>query len=1503
MCVRSSETFHQLAARILSALLDGVLHAALLLVNQAMSAFSFGSAPKLPSWASGRSVKTEAPTDAGNPSANDAADGGTGARGPTAEGGVASRAKPGSTTAQGTVVPATLKAGEYTVRVHVLEGQRFVSESGTINALVEVGIDGVGTAGSVQTLPVAKSAVMPVWDQELIFGLECSAKEANNAQISIAVYDVLGPTSLLGFNRLIGRWHVELAHVYAHEGHEIYKDWIALELLEEGIGARGLLKLTVQVLGDGDVPREHAAGDDGVDAATAMHRLAAAVREPWCLVARVHRAHNIVKTDLTGHADPFVELRRGGETVRTSTIKSTPSPVWEQQIELPFVEPTPLQEAQLSLNDHDSLNMLHGNDVIGTQTIELDKLAVGTREPPEDAEPRWVHLYGAQQGVEGEIAAAMNEGRMEGYHYRGSLLVTIWKRRGAGGEQDTRTRSDVLPLAGDLKRQKGKVSVRRGSTPGSSLSAPPGVNRLLAPLRPKSRRLLNVPKHLKRSAAPLTQPPPDAKYELRVWLLKAVEVAVDSNASVEVEIGGHALEFHAKDPSRGMATWREKQRLTAELPSEPAALPDVCVYVRRKLGAFENTAERAAAAMGFDKGEAPRTTERVGCARLPAAALIKACEEHRAAHPEWVPLRWLLLLRDHSIDEIHSELAAYVQIGIELGRVDALAKVAFNDVPQPKMQARLLVGRFYLGRSLPPPQPNPHERLSGLLSLRSADEVDPFAVMHCHGGHVRSSTKQKTRNPRWYEEHSTLVQLPKKDHLAPLILLTVHDYALFGTHNSTVAHAFLNVPDVRVRSLEALDTALPEWVPLSSMNGEPLDEDAGVLMTVALVPMDEAPSPPRPVRIALDAVPVVVELIVFGCRHLRPMGGLGMSMRATYVEADLGDQATRAATRHARKQPANPTFVEVLNIRSKLAKPAILAPRLNLRVRSARPGPLEDALVGVAYIDLGSRLPWVDAGANGAAEAGADADAPPPKLDTRGLIAWLTKLRDLRDRLFGRDAHDEPPSALAGRALETLALGIMPTAPAEGGAGRAGRPPRLASCDGTEQLTASNTKLIVDKKEPKGLGRLQKSIDLTTSVLGEPPRKGKLRKPEPSYSYAVLDGSDGGYVPVPDEIRREYLVGRESFAEPLEAQLPRALFERWDLSALAAPSVFGTSSHTHREKVGVCKGILRVYERDPTAEDEETDETPSESESDAEEGQELDEEQAERAIAAAAVRATRRSRRSAVVRVRRERSMEERRTEMRELATITPLIHRALRAREVVVRVYVLSAQDLLPADSDGLADPYVVVSLGDDKVGSADWREENTREPHFFRCFELTASLPGDSQLMIMIYDWDLLSIGGAQLMGSCARAHRAHRAPPAPRARAPRPPTSRPPRPRAARARAQDDHRHRGPADERRVAAGAQEADRAALAAVRTPPASRPRPGRPGRAARRGAEPGALPRRAPAPRLRPGRRAAATPATTRACTAAPSTCGWTCSTRARRRACRRSTSRRPLPSRLSCG
>ncbi|CAM9619621.1 unnamed protein product [Lampetra fluviatilis] len=78
----------------------------------------------------------------------------------------------------------------------------------------------------------------------------------------------------------------------------------------------------------------------------------------------------------------------------------------------------------------------------------------------------------------------------------------------------------------------------------------------------------------------------------------------------------------------------------------------------------------------------------------------------------------------------------------------------------------------------------------------------------------------------------------------------------------------------------------------------------------------------------------------------------------------------------------------------------------------------------------------------------------------------------------------------------------------------------------------------------------------------------------------------------------------------------------------------------------------------------------------------------------------------------------------------------------VLVRVYIVRATDLHPADINGKADPYIVIKLGKTEVKDNENYISKQLNPIFGKSFDIEATFPMESMLTVQVMDWDLVGM-----------------------------------------------------------------------------------------------------------------------------------------------------------------
>ncbi|KAA6359794.1 MAG: hypothetical protein EZS28_044679, partial [Streblomastix strix] len=98
----------------------------------------------------------------------------------------------------------------------------------------------------------------------------------------------------------------------------------------------------------------------------------------------------------------------------------------------------------------------------------------------------------------------------------------------------------------------------------------------------------------------------------------------------------------------------------------------------------------------------------------------------------------------------------------------------------------------------------------------------------------------------------------------------------------------------------------------------------------------------------------------------------------------------------------------------------------------------------------------------------------------------------------------------------------------------------------------------------------------------------------------------------------------------------------------------------------------------------------------------------------------------------------------------TALLREIYAPKPYVIRTYIIRGRQLVAKDINGKADPFIKFSNGQgaqNQVDCRDDRKKGTLKPDFYKCYEVPATIPGNSDLNIEIYDYD--AVGSSELIG----------------------------------------------------------------------------------------------------------------------------------------------------------
>ncbi|OQR80945.1 myoferlin-like protein [Achlya hypogyna] len=460
--------------------------------------------------------------------------------------------------------------------------------------------------------------------------------------------------------------------------------------------------------------------------------------------------------------------------------------------------------------------------------------------------------------------------------------------------------------------------------------------RLLLSFRVESdvKNTLDVP-HT-RNLLTKTPTPPTKTYCLRAFVISGSEVpgltskmhwGSYSKMSVRVTCGNATLWFNRVANTKGMCSWNQfMQAPSLELPSDLTQCPDVFVYI-------------VAGTMGPD-------SRNICYARFKAADVL-------LSSPDAVPPpKWIKMVED----EVLNELQDYQHAGNLLLRL-GLAETTSKEVPEswkevssttmPSASYCLLVHLFQ-GRGLPAADSN------GLL--------DPYVAVTCSGVGFKSSRKNRTRDPMYYETMAFDVTVPVDRAHQPRVAFQVYDWDRWDPDDYVGG---VSIPLQDVAMLSAADyeagykVPVPEWFPLGLQS--PGDVEGELLLSCTLVAKeypDQEITPPASIRPKMQEK--FLEIICVGMRQLTPAGFVPLHM--PFLQFEIGEVSStnrpKLTAPSAKPSPHDPNYLERIVIPLAVPEDARYAPRLNLSVYDTLLGGFHKPLLGTASIDLATKLPF-----------------------------------------------------------------------------------------------------------------------------------------------------------------------------------------------------------------------------------------------------------------------------------------------------------------------------------------------------------------------------------------------------------------------------------------------------------------------------------------------------------------------------------------------------------------
>uniref|UniRef100_G3P0D3 Fer-1 like family member 6 n=1 Tax=Gasterosteus aculeatus aculeatus TaxID=481459 RepID=G3P0D3_GASAC len=354
------------------------------------------------------------------------------------------------------------------ISINITEARQLVGENIDPSVLVEIGDEKKQTS-------VKEGTNAPFYNEYFVFEFFAYKEVFFDKVIKLTV---MHSKMLRSFS--VGSFKVDVWTVYRQPGHQFTNKWAMLTNPGDiSTGVKGYVKCDISVSAKGDAVKP---GPKASDAEEQIEKNLLVPEgfpseRPWArFFVKVYRAEglprnnssimaNVTKAfigDNTALIDPYVEVsffKQG----RTSTQKSTAEPAWNEQIVFTEMFPPLCQRLKIQVWDEGSM----GDVAIGTHYFDLRRISNeqdGDRGFLPTFGPAWINLYGSvRNGSIGDDTVELNEGIGEGVSYRGRVYMELAVEILSGGSGSESKLSRMVKPLKDAKAGKG--GGKDGKTP------------------------------------------------------------------------------------------------------------------------------------------------------------------------------------------------------------------------------------------------------------------------------------------------------------------------------------------------------------------------------------------------------------------------------------------------------------------------------------------------------------------------------------------------------------------------------------------------------------------------------------------------------------------------------------------------------------------------------------------------------------------------------------------------------------------------------------------------------------------------------------------------------------------------------------------------------------------------------------------------------------------------------------------------------------------------------
>uniref|UniRef100_G1NMW1 Otoferlin n=1 Tax=Meleagris gallopavo TaxID=9103 RepID=G1NMW1_MELGA len=328
--------------------------------------------------------------------------------------------------------PSAGRPMDYQVSITVIEARQLVGLNMDPVVCVEVGEEKKYTS-------MKESTNCPYYNEYFVFDFHVPPDVMFDKIIKLSV---IHSKNLLRSGTLVGSFKMDVGTVYTQPEHQFYHKWAILSDPEDlTAGLKGYLKCDIAVVGKGDnIKTPHKANETEEDDIEGNLLLPDGVppERQWArFYIKIYRAEGLprmntsimanVKKALIGEnkdlVDPYVQVAFAGQKGKTSVQKSSYEPLWNEQIIFTEMFPPLCKRIKIQIRDSDKVNDV----AIGTHFIDLRKISnEGDKGYLPTFGPAWVNMYGSTRNYTlMDEHQELNEGLGEGVSFRARLLMSL----------------------------------------------------------------------------------------------------------------------------------------------------------------------------------------------------------------------------------------------------------------------------------------------------------------------------------------------------------------------------------------------------------------------------------------------------------------------------------------------------------------------------------------------------------------------------------------------------------------------------------------------------------------------------------------------------------------------------------------------------------------------------------------------------------------------------------------------------------------------------------------------------------------------------------------------------------------------------------------------------------------------------------------------------------------------------------------------------------------------